>query len=268
MTANLNEQKIQQAPSPTAESKILVAGLSVFYGDDQALFDISATFPEGKVIALIGPSGCGKSTFLRSLNRMNDTHEPCRVEGEVLVDGENIYAKQVDPVRIRRKIGMVFQQATPFPMTIFENIAFGLRIAGEKDEQEIERQVSRALKLAGLWEEVESRLGSSALNLSAGQKQRLCIARALALRPEILLMDEPASALDPRATARIEELIRDLRGRLTIIIVTHSLQQAARVSDLTAFFHLGKLVEFDETGVIFTRPKQKRTEEYISGRFG
>jgi phosphate transport system ATP-binding protein len=242
--------------------------LWVHYGNRVAIKNVSLPIATHQVTALIGPSGCGKSTFLRTLNRMNDLVEGVRIEGEVLLDGEDVYARGVDPVDVRRRVGMVFQKSNPFPKSIYENVAFGLRIAGEKRRRVIDEKVEKSLRDAALWEEVKDRLDSSALALSGGQQQRLCIARALAVEPEVLLMDEPASALDPIATARIEELIRELRERYTIVIVTHSMHQAARVSDFTAFFYMGELVEYGETKQVFTRPKEQRTEDYITGRFG
>jgi phosphate transport system ATP-binding protein len=242
--------------------------LRVLYGETAAIDDVSVRIEEHRVTALIGPSGCGKTTFLRALNRMNDVIEGARVEGTVLLDGEDIYGRGVDAVEVRRRVGMVFQKSNPFPKSIFENVAFGLRIAGKKDEKHIEQRVEESLKQAALWDEVKDRLDRSALGLSGGQQQRLCIARALAVRPEVVLMDEPASALDPIATARIEELIRELAERYTIVIVTHSMHQAARVSDFTSFFYMGELIEHAETQTIFTRPHDRRTEDYITGRFG
>ena len=243
-------------------------GLSIYYGEKAAIKDVDLSITDRHVTALIGPSGCGKSTYLRSLNRMNDTIEGCRVQGKITLDGYDIYAKGVDAVEVRRRVGMVFQKSNPFPKSIFENVAFGLRIAGEKDKALIAERVEQSLRGAALWDEVKDRLHESGFGLSGGQQQRLCIARALAVRPEVILMDEPASALDPIATARIEELMRDLKKDYTIVIVTHSMQQAARVSDFTAFFYMGELIEYGDTETIFTRPKVKRTEEYITGRFG
>lgn len=251
--------------SPT---KIVSSNLNFNYGDFRALHDISLNFYEKQVTALIGPSGCGKSTFLRCLNRMNDLIPSGRVEGEILLDGGNIYAPSVDVVNLRSKIGMVFQKPNPFPKSIFNNIAYGLKINGIKDKSYIAAQVEKSLKQAALWEEVEDRLHDSALGLSGGQQQRLCIARAIAVEPEIILMDEPCSALDPIATQKIEELIHGLKNSYTIIIVTHNMQQAARVSDQTAFFYIGKLVEAGDTDNVFTRPKYKQTEDYLTGRFG
>jgi phosphate transport system ATP-binding protein len=245
-----------------------VSGLSFFYGPQQALHDVSLPVPPRRVTALIGPSGCGKSTFLRVLNRMNDTIDGTRVVGRVTLDGEEIYQKGVDVVELRRRVGMVFQRPQPFPKSIFENVAYGLRAAGMRARGEIEARVETSLRRAALWDEVKDRLDASAMALSGGQQQRLCIARALAVEPEVLLMDEPASALDPIATAKIEELMSELRNTLTIVIVTHSMQQAARVSQTTAFFNMGKLVEVGDTKALFTRPKQRQTEDYITGRFG
>lgn len=253
----------------TRASKIAVRDLNFFYGASQALFNVSLEIPDRLVTAFIGPSGCGKSTFLRTLNRMNDVVAGTRVEGEVLLDGENIYAPGTDVVELRRKVGMVFQKSNPFPKSIFDNVAYGLRINRlASSRRELEERVEEALQDAALWSEVKDRLNSSALGLSGGQQQRLCIARALAIRPEVILMDEPASALDPIATSKIEELIFDLKKHYTIAIVTHNMQQAARVSDFTAFFLLGKLIEVNTTEKMFTAPDQKTTEDYITGRFG
>ncbi|WP_340692527.1 phosphate ABC transporter ATP-binding protein PstB [Hyphomonas sp.] len=243
--------------------------IDVFYGDKQAIFDISLPVPDRSVTALIGPSGCGKSTFLRCLNRMNDTIESCKVTGEIIMDGENINDPGMDPVLLRSRVGMVFQKPNPFPKSIYDNIAYGPRIHGlAASREDLDAMVEKSLRRAGLWDEVKDRLTSPANSLSGGQQQRLCIARAIAVRPEVILMDEPCSALDPVATARIEELIDELRKRYCIVIVTHSMQQAARVSQRTAFFHLGELVEMGETDQIFTNPRERRTEDYITGRFG
>jgi phosphate transport system ATP-binding protein len=250
-------------------TKIAVDGLNFYYGRTEALQNISIKIPEKMVMAFIGPSGCGKTTFLRTLNRMNDVIPGTRVEGSVLLDGQDIYAPRSDVVELRRKVGMVFQKSNPFPKSIFDNVAYGLRInrlTGSKPE--LAGRVEQALRDAALWSEVKDRLKSSALSLSGGQQQRLCIARALAIRPEVILMDEPASALDPIATSKIEELIVDLKKQYTIVIVTHNMQQAARVSDLTAFFLLGKLIELNTTEKMFTAPTEKMTEDYITGRFG
>jgi phosphate transport system ATP-binding protein len=248
--------------------KMSVDHLNFYYGSSQALTDISLDFTDHEVTALIGPSGCGKSTLLRCLNRMNDLIPYSRAEGKVLLDNENIYDPSVDVVSLRRRVGMVFQKPNPFPKTIFDNVAYGLRVNGIKDLTEVTQRVEKSLQLAALWDEVKDRLNETALGLSGGQQQRLCIARALAVEPEVLLMDEPCSALDPIATQKIEELIHELKNRFTIIIVTHNMQQAARVSDVTAFFYLGKLIETGETDALFTRPKRKQTEDYITGRFG
>jgi len=248
--------------------KIAFRNVNFYYGQKQALFDISLDVPEKAVTALIGPSGCGKSTFLRILNRMNDLIPGARMTGEVLIDGLDIYDPAYDVVSLRRRVGMVFQKPNPFPKSVFDNVAYGPRIHGIRDRDILQEIVERSLRAAALWEEVKDRLGESALGLSGGQQQRLCIARALAVGPEILLMDEPASALDPLATARIEELIVELRRDYTIVIVTHNMQQAARVSDRTAFFLMGKLIEYDETRKLFTRPARKETEDYVTGKFG
>ena len=250
------------------ELKMAAKNLDFFYGDFHALHDISMDYPANHVTALIGPSGCGKSTLLRCMNRMNDLISYSRVQGQMLLDGQNIYDARVDVVTLRRHIGMVFQKPNPFPKSIFENIAYGLRVNGIKDKAYMEEQVERSLKGAALWEEVKDRLNESALGLSGGQQQRLCIARAMAVEPDVLLMDEPCSALDPIATQKIEELIHQLKEAYTIIIVTHNMQQAARVSDVTAFFYLGKLIEVGETDSLFTRPRVQQTEDYITGRFG
>ena len=250
------------------QQKMASKHLSFFYGDFQALQDISLELFLNHVTALIGPSGCGKSTFLRCLNRMNDLIANARAEGEIILDDKNIYDPKVDVVSLRRRIGMVFQKPNPFPKTIFENVAYGLRVNGMKDRNFINESVEKSLRHAALWDEVKDRLHRSALGLSGGQQQRLCIARALAVEPEVLLMDEPASALDPIATQKIEELIHELKTEYTIVIVTHNMQQAARVSDITAFFYLGKLIEVDATETLFTRPKFRQTEDYITGRFG
>ena len=249
-------------------AKVSVENLDFYYGDTQALFDITFNVPDRQVTALIGPSGCGKSTFIRTFNRMNDIVDGARLEGRILIDGLDIYHTSMDVVELRKRVGMVFQKSNPFPKSIYENVAYGPRIHGLSARRELDGIVEQSLQRAGLWEEVSDRLGESALSLSGGQQQRLCIARALAVEPDILLMDEPASALDPRSTARIEDLISELSGDYTIVIVTHNMQQASRVSDYTAFFYEGVLVEFGMTEDVFTRPKEKRTEDYITGRFG
>lgn len=258
-----------QTEAATAETKISVRDMNFFYGRAQALHNLSLGIPERMVMAFIGPSGCGKSTFLRTLNRMNDTIPGTRVEGSVEIDGRDIYAPGTDVVELRRKVGMVFQKSNPFPKSIFDNVAYGLRINRlSSSKTDMNERVEKALTDAALWPEVKDRLKSSALGLSGGQQQRLCIARALAVRPEVILMDEPASALDPIATQKIEELIVELKKQYTIVIVTHNMQQAARVSDRTAFFWLGKLVEVNDTERMFTNPDEKLTEDYITGRFG
>ncbi|MDH3298567.1 MAG: phosphate ABC transporter ATP-binding protein PstB [Gemmatimonadota bacterium] len=240
--------------------------LSVSYGTAQAVRDITLDVPRHQIVAFIGPSGCGKSTLLRCFNRMNDLIPAARVTGEVIFQGTNLYAEGVDPVEVRRRIGMVFQKPNPFPKSIYENVAFGLRINGFRGN--LDEQVERSLRAAAIWDEVKDRLQDSALGLSGGQQQRLCIARALAVEPEILLMDEPASALDPIATSRIEDLMAELKSSYTIVIVTHNMQQAARVSDLTAFLYMGELIEYGDTQGLFTNPAEDRTEQYITGRFG
>lgn len=250
------------------EIKISVKNLSLFYGTKQALNDISMDIPANKVTAFIGPSGCGKSTFIRSINRMNDLIDGVKISGEIFIDDKNIYARDVDVVNLRRSIGMVFQKSNLFPMTIYENLVFGIKLNGTRDKKKLDAIVERSLTQAALIDEVKDRLQSPALSLSGGQQQRLCIARTLAIEPEIVLMDEPASALDPISTAKIEELIHDLKKNYTIVIVTHNMQQAARVSDKTAFFYLGELIEYDKTSRIFTKPVKKQTEDYVTGRFG
>ncbi len=249
-------------------NKIEVKDLDFYYDDFQALQDINLEIKKNKVTALIGPSGCGKSTFLRTVNRMNDLIEGTKVKGEVLLDDKNIYSNNIDVVQLRKQVGMVFQQPNPFPKSIYENVAYGPKIHGLKNKREIDKIVEESLKSAALFNEVKERQNDSALGLSGGQQQRLCIARALAVKPEVLLMDEPASALDPVATAKIEELIEVLKKDYTIVIVTHSMQQAARVSDYTAFFLMGEIVEYDRTEKIFENPSDQRTEDYITGRFG
>jgi phosphate transport system ATP-binding protein len=256
-------------PAETFAAKMRTRDVSVFYGSKKAIDDVSIDIPTEFVTAFIGPSGCGKSTFLRSLNRMNDTIPSARVEGSIELDGEDIYASGMDVVQLRARVGMVFQKPNPFPKTIYENIAYGPRIHGlAEGKAELDAIVEKSLRRAGLWEEVKDRLQDSGTALSGGQQQRLCIARAIAVSPEVILMDEPCSALDPIATAKIEELIDELRGRYAIVIVTHSMQQAARVSGRVAYFHLGHLVEVDDTDRIFTNPQHKLTEDYITGRIG
>jgi phosphate transport system ATP-binding protein len=253
---------------PTAEPKIHVRDFDFYYGTSKVLHGISLDIPAQQVTALIGPSGCGKSTFIRSINRMNDIIPEARAEGLIEIDGRNVYGKGTDVVELRRSVGMVFQKSNPFPKSIYDNAAYGLRIGGLHNKRQLNEIVERSLTRAALWDEVKDRLNTSAFALSGGQQQRLCIARALAVDPEILLMDEPASALDPIATAKIEELIYELKDNYTIVIVTHNMQQAARVSDRTAFFMLGKVIEYGETSRIFMNPREKMTEEYVTGRFG
>lgn len=249
-------------------SKIIVRNFNFYYGATKVLKNINIDIPENKVTGIIGPSGCGKSTFLRSLNRMNDVILGAKADGRILMDGRNIYDEDVDVVEIRRKAGMVFQKSNPFPKSIFDNVAYGLRVNGIKDNYYINERVEKSLRDAAIWDEVKDRLYKSAFELSGGQQQRICIARALAIEPEVILMDEPASALDPTATLKIEELIQELKKKYTIIIVTHNMQQAARISDFTAFFMLGELIEYNITSIIFTKPSKKITEDYITGRFG
>lgn len=260
-----------RSPEPedsNAVTMIDVDNVNFYYGDVQALFDVNLTVREKSVMALIGPSGCGKSTFLRTLNRMNDIIDGTRLEGTIHLDGQDIYDSNIDVVALRKRVGMVFQKSTPFPKSIFDNVAFGPKIAGVRSKAVLTETVERSLRQAALWDEVKDRLNDSALALSGGQQQRLCIARTLATNPEVILMDEPASALDPASTARIEDLIFDLRKQYTIVIVTHNMQQAARVSQFTAFFYQGRLIEVGETQQLFTKPQEKQTEDYITGRFG
>jgi phosphate transport system ATP-binding protein len=255
-------------PPPAASTKMETRGLTIRYGEKAAVKDVSLRLPERQVTAFIGPSGCGKSTFLRALNRMNELIPGASADGEVLLDGLSVFASHLDAVELRRRVGMVFQKSNPFPKSIFENVAYGLRVSGWRDRGAIAERVERSLTGAALWDEVKDRLDESALGLSGGQQQRLCIARALAVEPEVLLMDEPASALDPIATAKIEDLIHELKARYTIVIVTHNMQQAARVSDQTAFFYMGDLIEVGPTEQIFTNPHEQRTEDYVTGKFG
>jgi phosphate transport system ATP-binding protein len=253
---------------PAAEAFIEVSRLSLFYGANPALKDVSIRIGEKRVTAFIGPSGCGKSTLLRCFNRMNDLIDSVRIEGTVAIGGQDINGAEVDVIELRKRVGMVFQKSNPFPKSVYENVAYGLRLQGIRRKSELDGQVERSLRQAALWDEVKDRLETSGLGLSGGQQQRLCIARAIAIQPEIILMDEPASALDPLATARIEDLILELKKQFTIVIVTHNMQQAARISDDTAFFYLGELVESGATRRLFTSPAQKRTEDYVTGRFG
>ena len=265
----MNDMRILERDVDAKAIKISAKDVQVFYGDNHAIKDVNVDIQDKTVTAFIGPSGCGKSTFLRCLNRMNDTIDVCRVEGDISIDGEDIYDKRVDPVQLRAKVGMVFQKPNPFPKSIYDNVAYGPRIHGlAQNKAELDNLVENSLRRAALWGEVKDRLDAPGTGLSGGQQQRLCIARAVATQPEVLLMDEPCSALDPIATAQVEELIDDLRQNYSVVIVTHSMQQAARVSQKTAFFHLGNLVEYGETGTIFTNPEDPRTESYITGRIG
>jgi phosphate transport system ATP-binding protein len=247
---------------------IEVRDLDLYYGDDQALRKVQLTIPHNRVTAFIGPSGCGKSTLLRCFNRMNDLIDICRIEGRIEIDGQDIYARDVDVAEHRRRVGMVFQKPNPFPKTIFENVAYGLRLQGVNDKRKLAEVVERALRAAALWDEVKDRLDDNAFGLSGGQQQRLVIARAIAIEPEVILLDEPCSALDPISTAKVEELIQELKNDYTIVIVTHNMQQAARVSDFTAYMYMGELIEFDDTARLFTNPREKATEDYITGRYG
>ena len=262
------EVRPAEATGAAAATAIVLQGVNLSYGTNHVLHDISADIDEKRVTAFIGPSGCGKSTLLRCLNRMNDLIESARITGKILVRGQDVYAPGTDVITVRRRVGMVFQKSNPFPKSIFDNVVYGLRIGGVRDRSTLDAAAEKSLTLAALWDEVKDRLDQSALSLSGGQQQRLCIARAIAVEPEILLMDEPCSALDPIATLKIEELIYSLKERYTIVIVTHNLQQAARVSDKTAFFWLGRLVEYGPTAGMFTNPREKLTEDYITGRFG
>ena len=265
----MNDMRPLDRMTDVDNTKISARGVQVHYGDTHAIKDVSVEIADKTVTAFIGPSGCGKSTFLRCLNRMNDTIDIARVEGDILIDNENIYDKKVDPVQLRAKVGMVFQKPNPFPKSIYDNIAYGPRIHGlARNKAELDEIVEKALRRGAIWDEVKDRLDAPGTGLSGGQQQRLCIARAVATEPEVLLMDEPCSALDPIATAQVEELIDELRQNYSVVIVTHSMNQAARVSQMPAFFHLGHLVEFGETGQIFTNPNDPRTESYITGRIG
>lgn len=261
------DRRIKEKAPTDAPAKMGVRNLDLYYKDFHALKSIDLQFPENQVTALIGPSGCGKSTLLKSLNRMNDLVEGCRIEGEITLDGEDAY-RSIDVNNLRRRVGMVFQQPNPFPMSVYDNIAYGPRVHGIKNRAKLDEIVENSLRGAALWDEVKDRLKKSALGLSGGQQQRLCIARALAVEPDILLMDEPTSALDPISTLKIEDLMEELKKDYTVIVVTHNMQQAARVADMTAFFLLGEIIEFDKTQLMFSTPKDKRTEEYITGRFG
>ena len=265
MSSVLRGKSSQNEPNETC---IKVENLNLFYGDKQALHDISMEMPKKKVTAYIGPSGCGKSTLLRCINRMNDLVDSAKIDGKILLDGENIYDKSVNVAALRRRVGMVFQKPNPFPKSIFENVAYGLRIQGVNDKRVLEETVENALRGAALWDEMKDRLNDNALGMSGGQQQRLVIARAIAIEPEVLLLDEPASALDPISTLKIEELINELKEKYTIVIVTHNMQQAARVSDYTAFMYMGELIEIGTTSELFTNPGKKQTEDYITGRYG
>jgi len=265
----VNDMRVTERDVETKDIKMKARQVQVFYGDNHAIKDVDVDIEDKTVTAFIGPSGCGKSTFLRCLNRMNDTIDVARIEGEIKLDGEDIYDPKVDPVQLRAKVGMVFQKPNPFPKSIYDNVSYGPRIHGlSTSKAELDEIVEKSLRRAAIWDEVKDRLDAPGTGLSGGQQQRLCIARAVATNPEVLLMDEPCSALDPIATAQVEELIDELRSRFSVVIVTHSMQQAARVSQKTAFFHLGNLVEFDETSKIFTNPDDPRTESYITGRIG
>ena len=271
---SISESNIIQESIPKVDSgknvKILVRDMNFYYGSVLALKNISMNIQPHRVTALIGPSGCGKSTFLRTINRMNDLIDGVRVEGEIKIDGMDIYDKSIDVVDLRKKIGMIFQKSNPFPKSVYENVAYGPRVNGmfKRDKKKLDEVVEKSLKQAALWEEVKDRLNESALGLSGGQQQRLCIARAMAIEPEILLMDEPTSAIDPVATSKIEDLVMELKSNYTIVIVTHNMQQAARISDYTSFFYQGKIIEYGDTDQIFTNPREERTENYITGRFG
>jgi len=269
MNSNFQDKKIIRSTSITDQVIALeVKDLNLFYGEKQALFNVNMVIPDRKVTAFIGPSGCGKSTLLRCFNRMNDLVSHCRIDGQILLEDQNIFASDVDVSLLRRRIGMVFQKPNPFPKSVYENVAYGLRIGGVNKRRILDEKIEEALKSAALWDEVKDRLHDSALGLSGGQQQRLVIARSIAVEPEILLLDEPASALDPISTLKIEELIHKLKEQYTIAIVTHNMQQAARVSDYTAFMYLGQMEEFDVTDKLFTNPSKKRTEDYITGRYG
>lgn len=268
MKKTISDSQTAQYPLADLPAKIVIQDMNFYYGTVQALKGVNMTVPANKVTAFIGPSGCGKSTLLRCLNRLNDLVDGTRVEGEILLDGENIYRPEVDATDLRTRVGMVFQKINPFPKTVWQNVAYGPQLQKVRKRAILDEVVETSLQGAGLWEEVKDRLHASALGLSGGQQQRLCIARALAVNPEVLLLDEPCSALDPISTGRIEELLHTLKERLTVVIVTHNMQQAARVSDLTGFFLLGELIEFDDTKKIFTNPSDSRTEDYVTGRFG
>ncbi|WP_105187915.1 phosphate ABC transporter ATP-binding protein PstB [Pseudoalteromonas sp. T1lg48] len=263
-----NTQKLDLTNLTPEQTALQIKNLDLYYGDKQALSDVSMDIPKGQVTAFIGPSGCGKSTLLRCINRMNDLVDTCRIEGQILLHGENIYDKRVDVAALRRNVGMVFQRPNPFPKSIYENVVYGLRLQGIKDKRKLDEVVERSLRGAALWDEVKDRLHDSAFGLSGGQQQRLVIARSIAIEPEVLLLDEPTSALDPISTLVIEELISELKNKFTVVIVTHNMQQAARVSDQTAFMYMGELIEYADTNTLFTTPSKKKTEDYITGRYG
>ncbi|KTG29903.1 phosphate ABC transporter ATP-binding protein [Idiomarina sp. WRN-38] len=263
-----NMEKLDLHNLPAEQTALDIKNLNLYYGEDQALHDISMRIPKNRVTAFIGPSGCGKSTLLRCINRMNDLVEICRIEGEIEMHGQNIYDKSVDVAALRRRVGMVFQRPNPFPKSIYENVVYGLRLQGVKDKRVLDEAVETSLRGAALWDEVKDRLNASAFSLSGGQQQRLVIARSIAIEPEILLLDEPTSALDPISTLTIEELITELKEKFTVVIVTHNMQQAARVSDQTAFLYMGKMIEYADTDTLFTTPSEKQTEDYITGRYG
>tara|TARA_B100002019_G_scaffold282682_1_gene288190 strand:- start:3178 stop:4071 length:894 start_codon:yes stop_codon:yes gene_type:complete len=263
-----NMEKLDLHNLPAEQTALDIKNLNLYYGEDQALHDISMRIPKNRVTAFIGPSGCGKSTLLRCINRMNDLVEICRIEGEIELHGQNIYDKNVDVAALRRRVGMVFQRPNPFPKSIYENVVYGLRLQGVKDKRVLDEAVETSLRGAALWDEVKDRLNASAFSLSGGQQQRLVIARSIAIEPEILLLDEPTSALDPISTLTIEELITELKEKFTVVIVTHNMQQAARVSDQTAFLYMGKMIEYADTDTLFTTPSEKQTEDYITGRYG
>lgn len=264
----MNTETLDLANLPAEETALEIRNLDLRYGDKQALFDVSMKIPKKKVTAFIGPSGCGKSTLLRCINRMNDLVDNCHIDGEILLHGQNIYDKKVDVAALRRNVGMVFQRPNPFPKSIYENVVYGLRLQGVSNRRELDEACERSLRGAAIWDEVKDRLHDNAFGLSGGQQQRLVIARTVAVQPEVLLLDEPCSALDPISTLKVEELIYELKSKYTIVIVTHNMQQAARVSDYTAFMYMGKLIEFGDTDTLFTNPAKKQTEDYITGRYG
>ncbi|WP_153916767.1 phosphate ABC transporter ATP-binding protein PstB [Shewanella sp. TC10] len=264
----IKSEVVDLANLPAQDTALEIRNLDLRYGDKQALFDVSMKIPKNQVTAFIGPSGCGKSTLLRCINRMNDLVETCHIDGEILLHGQNIYDKQVDVAALRRNVGMVFQRPNPFPKSIYENVVYGLRLQGVSNRRELDEAAERSLRGAAIWDEVKDRLHDNAFGLSGGQQQRLVIARAIAIEPEVLLLDEPTSALDPISTLTIEELITDLKSKYTVVIVTHNMQQAARVSDQTAFMYMGELIEYADTNTIFTTPQKRKTEDYITGRYG